>query len=158
MPNRCPTKRMLHAAALLIVLVSVGGPAAGDDFMRGADISFLPQVETGGGVFRDGGVARDLLEILADRGIDTIRLRLWHSPGDGHSGLAEALAALDAFAPLVSAAGAPIRTGLRLTPNPFTGQTTVFLGSTAGAWRSASTSRGSRRTVRSTRRSSAARR
>jgi hypothetical protein len=134
MSGRRPTKRMLHAAALLIALAAGGCPAFGDDFMRGADISFLPQVETGGGVFRDvpdgrgRGVCWWAPEWIAAPGFGSAweNLALFDETG-------EALPALDAFAPLASADEAPIRTGLRPTPDPFSGQTTVFPGSTAGA-------------------------
>ena len=57
----------------------------------GADLSFLPQEESHGAVFRDGAGAGDAIEILGRHGLDYGRLRLWHSPADGHSGLAEVL-------------------------------------------------------------------
>jgi arabinogalactan endo-1,4-beta-galactosidase len=67
-------------------------PAWAAGFTQGADISFLPQIEAAGGVFSADGDSTELLSILRDHGLNTIRLRLWHSPADGHSGLAETLA------------------------------------------------------------------
>ncbi len=61
------------------------------DFMVGADISFLPQEEAGGATYRDTSGAADALTILQRHGVGWVRLRLWHSPADGHSGLAEVL-------------------------------------------------------------------
>jgi arabinogalactan endo-1,4-beta-galactosidase len=58
-------------------------PPAARRFLHGADVSFLPQVEAGGGVFRAGNKPADLLGILRARGIDTVRLRLWHAPAGG---------------------------------------------------------------------------
>lgn len=58
-------------------------PVPGRRVLAGADVSFLPQVEAGGGVFRDGGKPDDPLAILRARGIDTVRLRLWHAPAGG---------------------------------------------------------------------------
>lgn len=84
-------------------------PAAARRFLRGADVSFLPQVEAGGGVFRDGGEPTDLLAILRARGIDIVRLRLWHAPAGGVALTADSAAPISSPAaaiasPAVSAA------------------------------------------------------
>lgn len=50
------------------------------DWMIGADVSSLPEVERCGGKFYDHGVQRDALEILRDYGVNTVRLRLWNDP------------------------------------------------------------------------------
>ena len=64
-----------------------------DDFIRGADLSFLPQIRQNGTTFADtAGIAADALDILKANGCNTVRLRLWHTPADGHSGLAEVVA------------------------------------------------------------------
>jgi len=81
----------LKIAALLLALL-ITAPALGQTAWRGADVSFLPQVEAGGGVYTDGGVAGDLFEILAGHGVNLIRLRLWHTPGDGWYDLDQTLA------------------------------------------------------------------
>lgn len=52
------------------------------EFIKGADLSFLPDVERRGGIFRDGGRPLDPLEILKGYGINWIRLRLWNDPYD----------------------------------------------------------------------------
>jgi len=53
--------------------------------IRGADISSLKKSEDLGGVYRDeSGVEGDALEILADRGLNYIRLRVWVDPADGY--------------------------------------------------------------------------
>ncbi len=54
----------------------------GPDFILGADVSMLGQVEKNGGKFYDYGVVRDCLEILRDYGVNWIRLRLWNDPTD----------------------------------------------------------------------------
>lgn len=70
--------------------------------MRGADLSFLPEVEGEGTVFlTTTDVPKDALSILKDRGCNTIRLRLWHTPGNVHSALPE----VAAMASRVKAAG-----------------------------------------------------
>ncbi len=56
--------------------------------IRGVDTSSLPQVEDKGGVFYDAnGQAQDIFEILADHGINYVRLKLWHTPANGYNNL-----------------------------------------------------------------------
>lgn len=62
-------------------------------FYKGADISFLPEIEGKGIQFFDqSGQAAELTDILKKSGVNTIRLRLWHSPANAHSGLDEVTA------------------------------------------------------------------
>lgn len=51
-------------------------------FILGADISFVQEEEDKGIVFTDGGVQKDFVQLLRDRGFNYARLRLFHSPGD----------------------------------------------------------------------------
>lgn len=52
-----------------------------DDFIRGVDISTLTAIEDQNGRYLDSnGVERDLLDILKDRGVNYVRLRLWNDP------------------------------------------------------------------------------
>lgn len=56
--------------------------------IRGVDISTLPRVEDNGGVFYDDeGQQQDIFQILADHGINYVRLRLWHTPANGYDDL-----------------------------------------------------------------------
>lgn len=72
------------------------------DFMRGADLSFLPEVESEGTVFLDNaGIPSDVITLLKARGCNTIRMRLWHTPTAGHSTLGE----VEALANRVRGAG-----------------------------------------------------
>lgn len=48
--------------------------------MLGADISFLPQLESGGMKFSDQGVQKDPILILKDHGFNYIRLRIFNNP------------------------------------------------------------------------------
>jgi arabinogalactan endo-1,4-beta-galactosidase len=63
------------------------GTSRTSEFIKGADISFLQEIENHGGVFRDDGVATDLLDILKDHGFNYARLRIWHTPQTGYCGL-----------------------------------------------------------------------
>ncbi len=49
-------------------------------WIAGADISSLPEIESSGGKFYEQGNEKDLLEILKNHGCNYIRLRLWHTP------------------------------------------------------------------------------
>ena len=52
-------------------------------FAKGADISWLPQMEASGFKFYNkNGVAQDCFKILKDHGINSIRLRTWVDPSD----------------------------------------------------------------------------
>jgi arabinogalactan endo-1,4-beta-galactosidase len=46
----------------------------------GADISFLPQLESRGIKFQDHGIEKDALKILKDHGFNYIRLRVFNNP------------------------------------------------------------------------------
>ncbi|MBI1278350.1 MAG: arabinogalactan endo-1,4-beta-galactosidase [Anaerolineaceae bacterium] len=52
------------------------------DFIMGADVSMLKQIEDSGGKFYDKGVEKDCLTILKEHGVNWIRLRLWNDPTD----------------------------------------------------------------------------
>jgi arabinogalactan endo-1,4-beta-galactosidase len=56
-------------------------PGLASDFMMGADVSMLAQIEASGGKFYDeSGQEKDCLQILQDHGINWVRLRLWNNP------------------------------------------------------------------------------
>lgn len=47
------------------------------DFIRGADVSMLKDIEDLGGEFYDNGVKKDALEIMKNHGANYVRLRLF---------------------------------------------------------------------------------
>jgi arabinogalactan endo-1,4-beta-galactosidase len=58
-------------------------PPTTDSLAKGADISWLPQMETSGYKFyNDLGVQEDCFKILKDHGINSIRLRTWVNPSN----------------------------------------------------------------------------
>jgi arabinogalactan endo-1,4-beta-galactosidase len=68
-----------------------------NSFSKGADISWLPQMEaTGYKFYNDQGIEQDCFQILKDHGINTIRLRVWVNPSadkaSGHCSTAETVA------------------------------------------------------------------
>lgn len=57
---------------------------------RAVDISFYPEIrETDASYFDADGKKVELLHVLKERGINTIRIRLWVNPEKKHSGLEE---------------------------------------------------------------------
>ncbi|MBR4768219.1 MAG: glycosyl hydrolase 53 family protein [Lachnospiraceae bacterium] len=53
------------------------------NYIKGADISTLIEVESCGGKYYDAeGKETELLSFLKKQGIDTVRIRLWHDPYD----------------------------------------------------------------------------
>lgn len=61
-------------------------------FYKGADISFYPRIAQKNLTFKDrNNVPRDFLHILQESGVNTIRLRLWHTPADEHASFQEVL-------------------------------------------------------------------
>lgn len=93
-------KRRRSVSVLILVLAaSVACPAqqtpAGksSQYAIGADISFLPQAEQQGAVFKENGVAKPALEILRDHGYNWVRLRIFNSPATLPNNLDYTLAA-----------------------------------------------------------------
>ena len=63
------------------------------DVVKAVDISSYPQIALSSATYlNDSGEVEPLLNILKEEGINTIRLRLWVNPSDGHSGFQEVLA------------------------------------------------------------------
>lgn len=99
-------KRALSALLTAVILLSCGLIPAyaqdtdiavepiefnNPDFIRGMDVSSVISLENSGVVFRDeNGEAQDLFRILADHGVNYIRVRVWNDPydsdGNGYGG------------------------------------------------------------------------
>lgn len=67
------------------------------EFAKGADVSWLPQMEATGYQFYDAdGTKKDALQLLKDRGMNTVRLRVFVNPSDdprsGHCSKEETVA------------------------------------------------------------------
>lgn len=70
--------------------------------IRGADISFIPEIRESGITTRSrNGVIEDMLTTLHDEGMNVARLRIWNNPSDGHSNIEE----VTAFAKEIKALG-----------------------------------------------------
>ena len=60
-----------------------------DTFVRAADLSFVPEIEAAGISFKNNNSTQDPLLTLKNTGVNYIRIRLWHNPSNGHSGMVE---------------------------------------------------------------------
>ena len=49
-------------------------------FVMGADLSYVNEVEDFHGIYKDSGLQRDPFVIFKDHGCNTVRVRLWHDP------------------------------------------------------------------------------
>lgn len=69
---------------------------------RGADLSFLPVIEQAGTKFYTSEkILTDALTLMKIKGMNLVRLRLWHTPADAHSSLTE----VETFAQRIKASG-----------------------------------------------------
>lgn len=64
-------------------------PLPEEDFIRAADMSYLPLIESEGTVYKHNNVAQDAITTLKNAGCNAIRIRLWKNPADAHSGITE---------------------------------------------------------------------
>ncbi|MFC7535390.1 glycosyl hydrolase 53 family protein [Actinoplanes sp. GCM10030250] len=99
-------------ALALGTTVMRGQADAAAAFVKGADVSWLPQMEAQGYTWKDkNGVQRDLLSILKDYGITAVSLRTWvnpsSDPANGHCNIQETAA----MAKRVQAAGMQLLLG-----------------------------------------------
>ena len=69
------------------------GNAGAQNFAKGADVSWLTEMEGAGYVWlSDAGQQQDVLQILKDHGINSIRLRVWVNPQGGWNGVNDVVA------------------------------------------------------------------
>jgi arabinogalactan endo-1,4-beta-galactosidase len=60
-------------------------PGLPEDFIKGADVSMLAQLEASGAKFYDeSGKQGDALQILKEHGVNWVRLRIWNQPVIAH--------------------------------------------------------------------------
>jgi len=68
-------------------------PPPGFQFAKGADISWVTEMETTGKKFYNpGGTEMDCMQILKDLGMNTLRLRVWVNPSGGWNNTTDVLA------------------------------------------------------------------
>ena len=87
---------MRHSRIAFCALVFAGvslSLSAGESFVRGADVSWVTEMESKGTVFKTAnGTPRDCFQLMKDYGLTAIRLRVWVDPKDGWNNAADTLA------------------------------------------------------------------
>jgi len=84
-------------ATIIIFILSTANAKVHDgndntiDLLKGADVSFIPQIEDLGGAYKENGIPQDPLKIFKDHGMNCIRLKLWHTPAEPYNNLAKIL-------------------------------------------------------------------
>ena len=65
-------------------------PPVTTDFAKGADVSWITQMESAGRKFyNSSGTEKEGMQLLKDLGMNTIRLRVWVNPSNGWNGQAD---------------------------------------------------------------------
>ncbi|WP_206208443.1 glycosyl hydrolase 53 family protein [Vibrio sp. H11] len=78
-------KNMLRKVKHSVLLCCLASTSYANAFTKGADISWITQMEDSGYEFyNDWGYRQDVLSILRDHGMNAIRLRVWVNPSDGY--------------------------------------------------------------------------
>lgn len=68
-------------------------PVVSTEFAKGADISWLTEMEAAGRKFyNSAGVQQDCIQILKDLGMNTVRLRVWVNPANSWNGTSDVVA------------------------------------------------------------------
>ncbi|WFC15891.1 glycosyl hydrolase 53 family protein [Aeromonas salmonicida] len=83
----------LSLISALVLGASMLYPSESTAMVKGADVSWLTQMEQSGYRFyNDSGKQQDLLLTLKQHGINAIRLRVWVNPAGGWNGLNDVIA------------------------------------------------------------------
>ena len=76
--------KLLYKHVLLAIVLCVHQEARAQ-FINGADVGWLSQMEAQGYVFyNDSGIQKNCLEILQEHGINALRFRVWVNPSGGY--------------------------------------------------------------------------
>ena len=80
---------------ILIKLLILLSFTKSNQFINGVDISMLKQVEENGGLFYEDGNQIDPIQIFKDKGINTARIKIWHTPSLNYNNLESVLEIAD---------------------------------------------------------------
>ena len=75
----------------LLIFISAPLSFSQVEFLKGADISSLQQIEDNAGVFKENDVQKDPIQLLKSHGINIIRIRLWNNPLNGYNNISKLL-------------------------------------------------------------------
>ena len=86
------TERLIKLL-VIVAFVSCSANSHADTLIKGADVSWLSEMEDAGYAFYDeNGTQQDFLTIMKSYGMEAVRLRVWVNPSDGwYSGLQDVI-------------------------------------------------------------------
>ncbi|WP_256009364.1 glycosyl hydrolase 53 family protein [Desertivirga xinjiangensis] len=85
--------KLLSTLMLVLLCLFIRHYSFSQTLAKGADISWLTQMEAQNIKFyNSAGVQKDLIPILKEKGMNSIRLRVWVNPVDGWNNMADVLA------------------------------------------------------------------
>ncbi len=64
---------------IILLFFTLISSAQQSEFFKGVDLSALQEVEDHGGLYSENGIAGDAMHILKNRGMNAVRLKLWHT-------------------------------------------------------------------------------
>lgn len=76
---------------ILLTYSTVIAQTDSTQFLKGADVSFIPQIEDLGGLYKIDGAPEEPLKIFKDHGFNCIRLKIWHTPTEAYNNLEKIL-------------------------------------------------------------------
>src|SRR6266542_4621834 len=92
-------------SVIVLLLIAIAGcnksnngntstpPVITNNIIKGADVSWLTQMEAGGKKFYDAsGTEKDCIQILKDIGMNAVRLRDWVNPSDNWNNTTDVVA------------------------------------------------------------------
>jgi len=80
---------------IIIELLILTSFIKSNQFINGVDISMLKQVEENGGLFYENGNQIDPIQLFKDKGINTARIKIWHTPSLNYNNLESVLEIAD---------------------------------------------------------------
>lgn len=80
------TKDVKYLSLTLFLIFLIGNKTQSQNFYKGADLSYVKELEGCGVQWKESNAVKDVLSIFKDNGANIIRFRIWHTPASGNNG------------------------------------------------------------------------
>jgi arabinogalactan endo-1,4-beta-galactosidase len=74
---------------ILLVMFFSGNTLQSQTFYKGADLSYVKELEGCGVQWKENNTVKDILSIFKDNGANIVRFRIWHTPTTGKNGYSD---------------------------------------------------------------------
>ena len=81
--------KMKNIILFLLLLFLTKNAAESQTFYKGADLSFVKELEACGVQWKENNAVKDIFDIFKDNGANLIRFRIWHTPTSGRNGYSD---------------------------------------------------------------------